>query len=79
MRTAADNLVQHYVRAAGAVDAVRGGAVSSPVCSEALLALNQLKEQELALTELANIFQAANEQELRGERIDRASPTTTHD
>ena len=78
MRTAADNLVQYYVRAAGAVDAMRGGATGGAVCSEALLALNQLKQQELTVIALANVFRAANEQELHGEKIDRAGPPPTH-
>jgi len=72
---ATDSSVEDYSHAAGAVEAVRGGATGEAICGQALLELNQLKQQELMMASLVAVFRDANEQALRGERIDKADPT----
>jgi hypothetical protein len=57
-------------RTTGAVEIVRGGAADRQLCNEALLALGELKQTALGMTQLAYLFREANGRALRGARVD---------
>lgn len=57
-------------RTTGAVDIVRGGGADRQLCNEALLALGELKQTALNMTQLAHLFREANGRALQGERVD---------